>query len=154
MEKATIVFGCDYGASSLKTELAVHFEKKGYTIKDCGAFDASLDYIDITKKSVSTLMGTTGKTFGVFICGSGIGVSIAANRYPEIRAALCHSPAEAMLARQKSNANVLCLGGDTIETTLAIETLEAFLTTSFLDERKKLIEKLSNIFMVDKVLKR
>lgn len=151
MEKATIVFGSDYGANALKNALADHFEKEGYAIKDCGAFDTSFDYIDVTKKTIPTLIGIKGIVFGVLICGSGIGVSIAANRNPKIRAALCHSPAEATLSRKKSNANVLCLGADTIETALAIEILEAFLTTNFLEERKRLIEKLSDIFIVSEI---
>lgn len=143
MEKVIIVFGCDYGARSLKDSLASHFEKKGHLIKDCGAFDASTDYIDITHKVISTLIKLPENSFGVLICGSGIGVSIAANRHPKVRAALCHSPYEASLSRQKSNANVLCLSGDTMATNLAMEALEIFLTTNFLEEREKLIDKLS-----------
>ncbi len=143
MKKGSIVFGCDYGTSLLKNTLTSYFEKLDYLIKDCGAFDSSSDYIDITQKTISTLISLPENSSGVLICGSGIGVSIAANRNPKIRAALCHSPHEATLARQKSNANVLCLSGDTITTTLAIETLAAFLNTRFLEERKKLIDKLS-----------
>lgn len=146
MEKATIVIGCDYGARLLKNSLISYLEGIGHPIRDGGAYDSSSDFIDVAHEVVTSLVNTTDRTFGVLICGSGIGVSIAANRHPRIRAALCHSPDEAILSRKKTDANILCLGGDTIDTSLAIETLGAFITTPFLEERKKLIDKLSKLF--------
>ncbi len=98
-------------------------------IENCGAFDTSLDFIDVSKKVISSVINISD-SFGVLICGSG-GMSIAANRYPKITAALCHSSKEAMLARQKSDSNVLCLSGDTIDTKIAIETLRHLLQQIF-----------------------
>ena len=84
---------------------------------------------------------------GVLICGSGIGISIAANRYPEVRAALVHDALGARLARQHNDANVICFGGRMIGAEVARDCLRVFLSTEFAGGRHcRRIEKLSNPF--------
>lgn len=128
-----IVIGSDHGGFQLKEELK-SFLQADYKLEDLGVFsEESSHYPEIAflvaEKAVQE------KCFGILICGTGIGVSIAANKVHGARAALCHSVEYAKLAREHNHANILCLGGRFMETELAQEIARTFLTTGELDER-------------------
>lgn len=104
-----VILGCDHAAFEAKEELKKYLEES-HEVIDVGTYSSKrCNYPDFAKKLVKVVLGENIK--GILICGSGIGVSMAANRYSGIRAALCRSPKEAELSIQHNNANVLCLGG-------------------------------------------
>jgi len=93
-----------------------------------------VDYPDYGKK-VSQVVGQDPLSYGVLICGTGIGMSIVANKVRGIRAATCSEPLSARLSREHNNANILCLGARLIGTLMAIEILNTFINTDFLGDR-------------------
>lgn len=131
-----IGLGCDHGGYELKQEIKKYLEEKGLAYKDYGCDSkASTDY-PIYAKAVAEgiLSGECDK--GILICGTGIGISITANRFPGIRAALCTDCFCAEATRQHNDANVLALGGRVVGTGLAIKIVDTFLNTPFSgDER-------------------
>ncbi|MBT7610427.1 MAG: ribose 5-phosphate isomerase B [Bacteriovoracaceae bacterium] len=103
-----IAIGCDHAAFEEKEQILTWL-KDSYEVSDCGTFtNERCDYPDFAKAVAAQV--TTESILGILICGSGIGISMAANRYAGIRAALCRSVNEAELSKQHNNANVLCLG--------------------------------------------
>ncbi|MBY0293656.1 MAG: ribose 5-phosphate isomerase B [Alphaproteobacteria bacterium] len=139
--KETLVFGCDHGGFAYKEFLKKFAETKGYTIIDCGTHSPdSVDYPDYIECVVrSVLAGSVG----VLICGSGVGMSIGANRFKGIRAALCMNSQMAKVAREHNNANILVLGERLMSTDEAASCLNAFLNTPFVGDRhQRRIEKL------------
>ncbi|MDR0383719.1 MAG: RpiB/LacA/LacB family sugar-phosphate isomerase [Christensenellaceae bacterium] len=138
-----IFIGCDHGGFELKEKIMqkyghsnVFFDKNGktkadsFTFIDCGAF--ALDQNDDFPDFVSAVCSEIKKdknAFGILICGTGIGVSIIANRNKYIRAALCHSTTYAKFARFHNNANVLCLGGRFVDFNTACRIIEVFFKT-------------------------
>jgi ribose 5-phosphate isomerase B len=121
-----IFIGADHGGYELKTAII----KKYKNFVDCGNFvnDPDDDFPDYVKAVCENVLANSG-SFGILVCGTGIGVSIAANHTVGIRAALCHSVDYARLARMHNDANVLCLGGRFIETGAAFDVIDAFLGT-------------------------
>lgn len=133
-----IIIGSDHAGFDLKEECRQFLIKyPACDVFDQGVFDRqSADYPDIAKKvSLAVLSGEYEK--GILICGSGIGMSITANRYKGIRAALCHDIYTARLSRQHNDANILVMGGRVIGTGLALEMVEIFLNTGFEGERHR-----------------
>lgn len=127
----TIAIAADHGGFELKAQLARHLQDKGFNVLDLGTDSAeSVDYPDIAERLVEAIRAGRARR-GLLMCGSGIGVSIAANRHPEIRAALCHDVTTARLSRRHNDANVLVLGGRTIGPEIAKECLDIFLVTEF-----------------------
>jgi ribose 5-phosphate isomerase B len=127
-----LAFGSDHAGLALKTELMEVASSFGYRTVDHGTTTPdSVDYPDIALKVVNALKDSEAP-LGVLICGSGIGMSMTANRHPGIRAALCHTELEARLAREHNDANILCLGGRTLGTDQAKACLTAFLNAHFL----------------------
>ena len=126
-----IAIGSDHGGYKLKEHLKKYLIKAGYTPKDFGCNSlASVDYPDIAK-SVAKAVAQQKFKFGIIVCGTGIGVSMTANKVKGIRAALCHNNFTAQMAREHNNANVLCLGGRILSKAKAIGILKTFLKTSF-----------------------
>ncbi len=127
-----VYIASDHAGVNLKQNVKQHLEEKGYLVIDEGSDDsnASVDYPDFAHTVVQQLKAEP-HAYGILICGTGIGMSIAANRFSHIRAALCHSLDEAKLARQHNNANILCLGARTNETVDVLSWVDAFLTTEF-----------------------
>lgn len=116
-----ISIGCDHAAFEEKEQL-LNWLKESYEVSDCGTYSKErCDYPDFAKAVAKDVV--TNSQPGILICGSGIGISMAANRYAGVRAALCRSVNEAELSKQHNNANVLCLGA----------------RISSLDEMKKII---------------
>ncbi len=131
MTRETIAIASDHAGVALKALLAEEVERLGYQPLDLGTHGTqSVDYPDFGR-AVAKAVADGQARFGVAICGTGIGISIAANREPLVRAALCHDVTTARLARQHNDANVLALGARTIGNEVALDCLRTFLATAF-----------------------
>lgn len=131
MPNESIIIASDHGGYTLKEFLKQELIDLGYDPLDFGTnCQDSVDYPDFGHAVAEALIGGLCDR-GVIICGTGIGISIAANRHPGIRAALCLNTEMAMLSRQHNNANLLALGGRIIDTLTAKECLNVFLTTDY-----------------------
>jgi ribose 5-phosphate isomerase B len=139
-----IAVAADHAGADLKAALSEVLRERGYEVLDLGTNGPeSVDYPDFAAKLAAALAEGQASR-GVLVCGTGIGISIAANRYPHIRAALCHGVTDARLARQHNDANVLALGARTTGVEIARECLEAFLDTAFEGGRhQRRIDKMS-----------
>lgn len=127
-----IYFAADHAGFALKEKLCAALEGQKASVIDLGpANNQPIDYPDMAQKLSFALQNAAEDVYGVLICGSGIGISIAANRHPWIRAALCRSVEDAQMARQHNNANVLCLGERVTTAEDARHILDAFLKTPF-----------------------
>ena len=123
--------GSDHAGLELKRYLISLLQEGGHQVIDVGTDSAmSCDYPDFAHTVAEHVLENPG-SFGLLTCGSGIGMSIAANRHAGIRAALCHTSLEARLSREHNDANVLVLGGRIIGTELAKDIIEAFVKTPF-----------------------
>ena len=126
-----IAIGSDHAGVELKRGLSAFLEKKGIGLIDAGPRDsASVDYPDFGEK-VSLLVSSGQADRGILICGTGIGMSIVANKFPGIRAALCSETLSARLSREHNDSNVLVLGGRLIGPVMAQEILKIWLDTPF-----------------------
>ena len=126
-----IALGSDHRGWGLKQAVIGLLMKKGYEFEDFGCYSTEAsDYPDFAQR-VAQAVAKGGFEYGILICGTGIGMSIAANKVKGIRAALCYSPLAARLARQHNNANVLCLAGEGAEEGLIEEIVTTFLNTEF-----------------------
>ncbi len=126
-----IALGSDHGGLALKSAIKEHLEKKGYEVKDFGTYTReSCDYPDISEK-VAHEVSSGNYPFGILICGTGIGIGIAANKIQGIRAALCHDTFSAHATREHNNANILTMGERVIGESLALDIVDIFLETSF-----------------------
>lgn len=131
MPSETVVIAADHGGVELKALLVGDLKARGFDVLDLGTdSSASVDYPDFAQALAKAIRDGRAAR-GVLICGSGIGMSIAANRFPEIRAALAHDHLSAKLCRQHNDANVLCLGARLIGPEVARDCLNAFLDTKF-----------------------
>jgi ribose 5-phosphate isomerase B len=143
MSDTPILIASDHAAVALKSELITELRALGYAPTDLGTHSTeSVDYPDYAAALAKGIKEGKAER-GVMLCGSGIGMSIAANRHSHIRAALCQSGLEARLARKHNDANVLCLGARIIGSERAKDCLREFLKTEFEGGRhKKRLEKL------------
>ena len=131
MPQKTIVIASDHAGVDLKTLLEEVLASWGYNVIDAGpATRESVDYPDYAD-TLADIIRSGKAVSGVLMCGSGIGMSIAANRHKGIRAALCHEPLSAQLARKHNDANVLVLGARLIGADMAKDCLHHFLYTEF-----------------------
>ena len=129
--KTEIIIGSDHGGYGLKEILITSLKEKGIAVEDAGCYNAeSVHYPVIAQKVVGAILANRFER-GILICGTGIGMSIAANRYNGIRAALCYDHYTARLAREHNNANVLVLGGRTTGDEIAKDILDVWLHTEF-----------------------
>lgn len=133
-----IIIGSDHAGYDLKEVCKAHLlESGGHQVKDAGVFNRdSSDYPRIAK-DVAGAVGRGEYDRGLLICGTGIGMSITANRFKGVRAALCNEPYSAKMARLHNNANVLAMGGRVVGTGVALEILDVFLKTEFEGGRHK-----------------
>lgn len=126
-----IALGSDHGGFSLKEEIKNWLKEHDYATEDCGTFSTeSCDYPDIAL-TVAQAVASGECDKGILVCGTGIGVSIAANKVPGIRAALCHDTFSAKASREHNDANVLTLGERVIGRGLALDIVEVWLNGSF-----------------------
>ncbi|MEN3973568.1 ribose 5-phosphate isomerase B [Emcibacter sp. SYSU 3D8] len=131
LSKRLVALGADHAGYQLKDALKAELAEGGYEVLDLGTSGSgSVDYPDFGK-AVAEAVASGRADLGVIVCGTGIGISIAANRNPGVRAALCHSGLEARLAREHNDANVLALGARIIGIEAARDALHAFLNTDF-----------------------
>lgn len=143
MPAETIAIAADHAGFEMKSMLADELRQNGFTILDLGTNSSqSVDYPDFADALAKAIKaGQAGR--GVLVCGTGIGISIAANRHKGIRAALCHDATDARLAREHNDANVLVLGGRTTGMENAKDCLKTFLATPFSGGRHvRRVEKL------------
>ena len=126
-----IAVAADHGGYALKGIVVAELRRQGHEIIDLGAHsEERADYPDFANVLAAEL-AKGGYACGIALCGSGIGISMALNRKPAIRAALCHDVTSARLARQHNDANVLCLGGRLIGSVAALDCIKIFLGTPF-----------------------
>ncbi|MCC9622915.1 ribose 5-phosphate isomerase B [Thalassospira sp. MA62] len=144
MTVKTLAVATDHGGVQLKSAIIDDLKKRGFEVLDLGTNGSeSVDYPDYAKLVVKAILDGKAEA-GILICGSGIGMSIAANRYPEIRAALVHDRLSTELCRQHNNANVLCLGARLLGDATALDCVDAFVSTEFEGGRHALrVAKLS-----------
>ncbi len=126
-----IAVGCDHGGFALKQAVIKFLEENNYAYKDFGTYDTqSCDYPDIAIPVAEAVADGTYDR-GILICGTGIGIGIAANKVPGIRAALCHDTFSAHASREHNNANILTMGQRVIGQGLALDIVKIWLTTEF-----------------------
>jgi len=144
-----VILGADHAGYQLKERVAQALREKGYVIEDVGCFDeSSVDYPNISHKLAKALEKSTipSSQRGILCCGSGIGVCMAANRFPWIRAVMANDHHTAVMSRRHNDSNVLCLGGRVIAPELAADIVETWLTTAFDGGRhQKRIDLMSNM---------
>ena len=146
----TILIGCDHAGFELKEKLKEKLVREGYSVKDYGTHSTeSMDYPDVAHPLAHDIQtGKAGKA--ILICGSGNGVSMTANKYPKVRAALCWNPELASLARQHNDANILTLPARFIPVEVAEKCVDAFLRTDFEGGRHaRRVEKISADLKID-----
>jgi len=131
-----LAIGCDHGGFELKKEVLQHLAARGIEVTDVGCNDsASCDY-PVYSKKVTDLVNEGTVDLGILICGTGIGMSMAANKEPGIRAALCHDVFSAKATREHNNANVLCMGARVVGAGLALMIIDTFLDTPFSEDER------------------
>lgn len=131
-----IALGCDHGGFELKQEIIKHFESKGIAYKDYGTYtEESCDYPVYAKKVAEAVL-TKECELGILICGTGIGISITANKIKGIRAALCHDCFSAEATRLHNDANILALGARVIGPGHALKVVDTFLETPFSQDER------------------
>ncbi|MEX0793102.1 MAG: ribose 5-phosphate isomerase B [Pirellulaceae bacterium] len=126
-----VAIGSDHRGFEVKAKIIEHLKSLGHEVVDCGADDCgAVDYPDIAT-SVSTLIIESSVDRGILICGSGIGMSITANKFPGVRAATCHDDLTAEMSRRHNNVNVMCLSADLLGERLIDRMLDIWLSTEF-----------------------
>lgn len=131
-----IAIGSDHGGYALKQEIMRHLQERGIEYKDFGCYDREACDYPVYARLVAREVAEGRSERGILICGTGIGISIAANKVPGIRAALCTDCFCAEATRQHNDANILCLGGRVVGAGLAAKIVDTFLDTPFSgDER-------------------
>ena len=131
MDKLGIAIGSDHGGYDYKEQIKNLLQELGYGVEDVGC--TSLDSVDYPEFAELVCSAVRNKVVakGILICGTGIGMSIAANRYKDIRAALCHESFTARMSREHNNANILCLGARVVGVEVAFEIVRTWLTAEY-----------------------
>ncbi len=144
----SIAIGSDHAGYPLKEQLAESLRAAGYNLQDFGAFSPEpVDYPDVARE-VAEAIAAGRYDRGILVCGTGIGMAIAANKVKGIRAATCADPYSAKMARAHNNANVLGLGGRVLGHGLALDTAIAFLETDF-DPKSRHARRVDKINAMD-----
>ena len=131
MENKKIAFACDHGGFLLKAVILAHLKEKGYDVIDFGTDSAaSVAYPKFAEPACRAVVAGEAQ-LGVLVCGTGIGMSMAANKHKGIRAACCENTFSARFTRMHNDANVLCLGGRVVGAGLALDMVKLFLETEF-----------------------
>ena len=127
----SIILASDHAGFRLKEKIKNFLIKKGKKVLDLGTNStSSVDYPDFAHR-LSSKMKKNNKQFGILVCGSGIGMDMAANRHKNIRAALCYSVKSARLSRQHTNANVMAIGARLTKKNIALKCVNTFIKTNF-----------------------
>jgi ribose 5-phosphate isomerase B len=141
-----IALGSDHAGLPLKNEILKYLKSKTLEVGDFGTYtESSCDYPDFAMQ-VAEKVATKEYEFGILVCGTGIGISIAANKVPGIRAALCSDTFSAHASREHNNANILALGQRVVGVGLALDIVDTFLNAKFEGDRhQRRIDKISAI---------
>lgn len=141
-----LAIGSDHGGFELKNHVINHLKQRGIEYKDYGCYDEnSVDYPDIAKAVGEAVVSGECEN-GILICGTGIGISIAANKIKGIRAALCSDVYSAKMTKEHNNANIICMGGRVIGRELAFMIVDAWLDAEFQGGRHQArIDKIHNL---------
>lgn len=130
--KRRLVFGSDHAGLELKRAMIEHAASRGFDVADVGTTSpASCDYPDFAHAVADEVVRASGDAFGVLVCGTGIGMSVAANRHDGVRAAVLSDTFTARMTRMHNDANVACFGSRVVGPGLALDVLDAFLDASF-----------------------
>lgn len=125
-----IIIGSDHGGFRLKNEIIKHIKSEGFDVQDVGCYEEeSCDYPLIAKEVAKRVLEEGAK--GILVCGTGIGMSITANRFDGIRASLCSDTFSARMTRMHNNSNILCLGQRVLGVGLALDIVDIWLKTEF-----------------------
>lgn len=128
MERKTVYIGADSAGFYLKDEFKEHLTSLGYEVVDFGTDStASCHYPEFASKVCEAVQAKLDSSFGILICGTGIGMSMCANKHKGIRAAVCSDTYSARMTRAHNDANVLCIGARVVGSCLALDILDAFL---------------------------
>ena len=130
-----IALGCDHGGYELKQEVIAYLEKNGLEYKDFGCYTEAVDY-PVYAKLVAKAIQSGECEKGILICGTGIGISITANKFKGIRAALCSDCFSAEATRLHNDANIVAMGARVVGPGLAIKIIDTFLNTPFSGEER------------------
>lgn len=141
-----IIIGADHGGFELKGHIVKYLVEQGFEVEDVGTYsEESCDYPDIAQKLAKRVASGEFEK-GILICGTGIGISISANKIKGIRAALCGDVYSAKMTRKHNDANILCMGGRVIGRELAFMIVDTFLNTEFEGGRhQRRIDKIHNL---------
>jgi ribose 5-phosphate isomerase B len=144
--KTRIALGADHAGFQVKESIKTYLESNGYAVDDLGTWsEESVDYPDFAQK-VASQVAEGRSRFGILTCGTGIGMSIAANKIEGVRAALAHDATTARLAREHNDANVLAVGARVLESEKAIEVVKHFLAAQFTGGRhQQRIDKITQL---------
>ena len=144
-----IAIGSDHGGFELKGHIIKHLEEKGIEVRDFGVYNEdSVDYPDCAKPVCEAILGG-GYECGILICGTGIGISIAANKFKGVRAALCSDVFSAKMAKEHNNANIVCLGGRVTGREKANMIIDTYLEAKFHGGRH--LERISKIHALEEI---
>ncbi|MDO4974038.1 MAG: ribose 5-phosphate isomerase B [Eubacteriales bacterium] len=146
-----LAIGSDHGGFALKQAIMKHLEERGLAYKDYGTYsEASCDYPDFGR-AVAQAVAAGEAEFGIIICGTGIGISITANKVPGIRAALCGDCFSAEATRSHNDANILALGARVVGEGLAVKIVDTFLDTPFSNDERHIrrIKKIEGLYRND-----
>ncbi len=149
-ERPSFALGADHAGVGLKDLLGRWLQERGHPVEDLGTYDGtSVDYPDYAAR-VARAVSEGRVRFGLLVCGTGIGMSIAANRFAGVRAVVCSEAFSARMARAHNDANVLCLGARVVGPGLALHILEAFLGGAFEGGRHaRRVDKLGRLPQAD-----
>ena len=131
MDDKRIIIGSDHAAFKMKELIRSFLEEQGITVEDVGPdSESSVDYPDFGKR-VAAAVSTGEYSRGILMCGTGLGMSMVANRFPHVRAALCGDLFAARMSREHNDANILVMGARVIGDVLAVEVVKTWLATPF-----------------------
>jgi 6-phosphogluconate dehydrogenase len=148
-EPLKIAIGADHGGFLLKAELVKYLEQTDYAVVDLGTFsDEAVDYPDYARAVAQAMRGAAADR-GILICGSGVGACVAANKFPGVRAAVCHDTFSARQGVEDDDMNILCLGARVIGAELAIELVRTFLSARFSGAERH-VKRLGKVVAIEK----
>jgi ribose 5-phosphate isomerase B len=144
-----IAIGADHGGFQLKSALVEYLRKRGHTVNDLGTYSpGAVDYPDYARAVAQTVINKNAER-GIVVCGSGVGACVAANKFPGIRAAVCHDTFSAHQGVEDDDMNVLCLGARVVGPELAKEIAQTFLSASFSGAERH-VRRLGKIDAIEK----
>jgi len=144
-----IALGCDHAGFPLKQRVASLVQSAGHEVIDCGTdSNCAVDYPDYARKVGETIIAGRADR-GILVCGSGVGVSVAANKIPGIRAAICHDSYSAHQGVEHDSMNVLCIGARIVGEEVATELIQAFLKAQFTNEERH-VRRLNKLLGIER----